>query len=42
LITQLREFLDKMTRESMLQRQATEDEASMNVLSKVPTKIYIG
>lgn len=42
LITQLREFLGKMTRESMLQRQATEDEASMNVLSKVPTKIYIG
>jgi hypothetical protein len=42
LITQLREFLGKMTRESMLQRQATEDEASMNVLSKVPTKLYIG
>ena len=42
LITQLREFLGKMTRESMLQRQATEDEASMNVLAKVPTKIYIG
>ena len=42
LITQLRDFLDKMTRESMLQRQATEDEASMNVLSKVPVKIYVG
>ena len=42
LISQLREFLDKMTRESMLQRQATEDEASMNVLSKIPTKLYIG
>jgi hypothetical protein len=42
LITQLKEFLNKMTRESMLQRQATEDEASMNVLSKVPVKIYVG
>lgn len=42
LITQLREFLTKMTRESMLERQANENDSTMNVLSKVPVKIYIG
>ena len=42
LITQLREFLEKMTKESMMTRQQAENEAMNEILSKVPTKIYIG
>ena len=42
LITQLREFLEKMTKESMMTRQQAENDAMNEVLSRVPTKIYIG
>ena len=42
LIAQLKEFLDKLTKEQMLTRQAAEDDAINNVLSKVPLKIYVG
>tara|TARA_R100000908_G_scaffold32701_4_gene14838 strand:- start:27154 stop:28377 length:1224 start_codon:yes stop_codon:yes gene_type:complete len=42
LITQLREFLEKMTKESMMTRQQAENDAMNEILSKVPTKIYIG
>jgi len=42
LITQLREFLEKVTKESMMTRQQAENEAMNEILSKVPTKIYIG
>ena len=42
LITQLREFLDKLTKESMMTRQQAENDAMNEILSKVPTKIYIG
>ena len=42
LITQLREFLEKMTKENMMVRQQTENDAMNEILSKVPTKIYIG
>ena len=42
LISQLREFLTTMTRESMLSRQANENDSTMNILSKAPIKIYIG
>lgn len=42
LKTQLMEFLDKMTRQAMLERQMAEDEAITNTLSKVPLRIYIG
>ena len=42
LITQLKEFLDKLTKEQMLTRQSAEDDAMNNVLSKVPLKIYVG
>lgn len=42
LITQLREFLEKLTKESMMARQQAENDAMNEVLSKVPTKIYIG
>ena len=42
LITQLREFLDKLTKESMMTRQQAENDAMNEVLSKVPTKIYVG
>jgi len=42
LITQLREFLDKLTKEQMLTRQNTEATQQMEILSKVPLKIYVG
>ena len=42
LITQLREFLEKMTKESMMTRQQAENDAMNEILSKIPTKIYIG
>ena len=42
LITQLREFLEKMTKESMMTRQQAENDAMNEVLSRIPTKIYVG
>ena len=42
LITQLREFLEKMTKEQMLTRQNTEATQMNEILSKVPLKIYVG
>ena len=42
LITQLREFLEKLTKENMMVRQQAENDAMNEVLSKVPVKIYIG
>ena len=42
LITQLREFLEKLTKENMMIRQQAENDAMTEVLSKVPTKIYVG
>lgn len=42
LITQLREFLDKMTKEQMMTRQNSEATQMHEMLSKVPLKIYIG
>jgi hypothetical protein len=42
LITQLREFLEKMTKEQMLTRQNAEATQMSEILGKVPLKIYIG
>ena len=42
LITQLREFLDKMTKEQMMTRQNSEATQMNEMLAKVPLKIYIG
>ncbi len=42
LITQLREFLDKMTKEQMLTRQNAESTQMNEILGKVPLKIYVG
>jgi hypothetical protein len=42
LITQLREFLDKMTKEAMLTRQNTEATQMMELLGKAPLRIYVG
>jgi len=42
LVTQLREFLDKLTKEQMLTRQNTEATQMMEILGKVPLKIYVG
>jgi hypothetical protein len=42
LIAQLREFLEKMTKEQMLIRQQAENEALSQVLGKIPVKIYVG
>lgn len=42
LITQLREFLEKMTKEQMMTRQNTEATQINEMLGKVPLKIYIG
>jgi len=42
LITQLREFLDKMTKEQMMTRQNAEATQMHELLGKVPLKIYIG
>ena len=41
LITQLREFLEKMTREQMITRQNTEATQMMEIYAKVPLKIYV-
>ena len=42
LITQLREFLEKMSRENMLTRQNAETTQMNEMLSKVPLRIYVG
>jgi len=42
LITELKEFLNKMTKEEMMQRQQAENESLNEILAKIPTKIYIG
>ena len=42
LITQLREFLDKLTKENMMTRQNAEATQMNEILAKVPLKIYIG
>jgi hypothetical protein len=42
LITQLREFLDKLTKEQMLTRQNAEATQMNEILGKVPLKIYVG
>ena len=42
LITQLREFLDKMSRENMMIRQNSEATQMNEMLAKVPLKIYVG
>jgi hypothetical protein len=42
LISQLREFLDKMTKEQMMTRQNAEATQMHEMLSKVPLKIYVG
>jgi|TARA_R110000787_G_scaffold125239_2_gene236374 hypothetical protein len=42
LTAQLREFLDKLTKEQMLTRQNTEAAQMHEILGKVPLKIYIG
>lgn len=42
LIGQLREFLDKMTREAMITRQNAESTQMNEILAKVPLKIYVG
>ncbi len=42
LITQLREFLDKLTKEAMLTRQNAEATQMSEILGKVPLKIYVG
>lgn len=42
LISQLREFLDKMTREAMITRQNAEATQMNEILAKVPLKIYVG
>ena len=42
LITQLREFLDKLTKEQMLTRQNAEATQMTEILGKVPLKIYVG
>ena len=42
LITQLREFLDKLTKENMMTRQNAESTQLNELLAKVPLKIYVG
>jgi hypothetical protein len=42
LITQLREFLEKLTKESMLTRQNTEATQMNEMLAKAPLRIYVG
>jgi hypothetical protein len=41
LITQLREFLEKLTREQMITRQNTEATQMMEIYAKIPLKIYV-
>ena len=42
LVTQLKEFLDKLTKEAMLTRQNAEATQMAEILGKVPLKIYVG
>jgi hypothetical protein len=42
LITQLREFLEKLTKEQMLTRQNAEATQMMELLAKAPLRIYVG
>jgi hypothetical protein len=42
LVTQLREFLEKLTKEAMLTRQNAEATQMAEILGKVPLKIYVG
>ena len=42
LVSQLREFLDKLTKEQMLTRQNAEATQMNELLAKVPLKIYVG
>jgi hypothetical protein len=42
LITQLREFLDKLTKEQMMTRQNAEATQMMELLAKAPLRIYVG
>jgi hypothetical protein len=41
LITQLREFLEKMTREQMITRQNAESTQMLELQAKIPLKIYV-
>ena len=41
LITQLREFLEKMTREQMITRQNAEATQLLEMQAKIPLKIYV-
>ena len=41
LITQLREFLEKMTREQMITRQNAEATQMLEIQAKIPLKIYV-
>jgi hypothetical protein len=42
LIAQLREFLEKLTKEQMMTRQNAEATQMHEMLGKVPLKIYVG
>jgi len=42
LITKLREFLEKMTKEQMMTRQNAESAQMNEILARVPLKIYLG
>jgi len=42
LITQLREFLEKMTKEQMLTRQNTEATQINEMMAKIPLRLYVG
>jgi len=42
LVTQLKEFLEKLTKEAMLTRQNAEATQMHEILGKVPLKIYVG
>jgi hypothetical protein len=42
LVAQLREFLEKMTRESMITRQNAESAQMMEIQGRIPLKIYVG
>lgn len=42
LIAQLKEFLNKMTKEEMLEREKNQAAAQHEILSKVPNLIYVG
>ena len=42
LITELKEILDTMSRQSQLERKQAESDALQNQMNKIPLKIYIG